>query len=389
MHWVLNTLIPVAILVVTANCNTVRERNLFATELFQTVASQSQDKNVIISPVAVQTALGLLYYGANGNTAKELQKGLHATAHESKEGLAQGYHTLLHSFIKSKTVLEIANKIYTNDKLKISNEFRRIAQEYFDSDAEALDFSNETYAVDTINHWVVEKSNGKIDHVIDSIDPDVNIALMNAIYFKAKWARPFMDEETSDRDFWISNTESIKVPTMFADNWYYYADYPELDAKALELFFENIDLTMWFILPNKRDGLRDLEEKLKGVNFKDLEGLWEWKSVSVYLPKFGFEFDTDLKPVLQKLGINTMFSNAADFTNIFHNRAGNMRISKVQHKAFIDVNEIGCEAAAASVAVGVPMSLPLDPKTFVANHPFVFIIRDKTAVYFAGHIVKF
>lgn len=122
-----------------------------------------------------------------------------------------------------------------------------------------------------------------------------------------------------------------------------------------------------------------------------------------------------------------MFSNAADFTNMFHNRAGSMRISKVQHKAFIDVNEIGCEAAAASgklfwpsiekwrvvglliffyfftflfavcflvsllftVAVGVPMSLPLDPKTFVADHPFVFIIRDKTAVYFAGHIVKF
>lgn len=130
-----------------------------------------------------------------------------------------------------------------------------------------------------------------------------------------------------------------------------------------------------------------------------------------------------------QLGINAMFSSAADFSSIFHNRAGNMRISKVQHKAFIDVNEIGCEAAAASgklflpyfvvaggewllifflfflsflllscntlfpvfqtVAVGVPMSLPLDPKTFVADHPFAFIIRDKTAVYFAGHIVKF
>ncbi|XP_013104863.1 serine protease inhibitor 42Dd [Stomoxys calcitrans] len=369
--------------------NTVKERNLFATELFQTVVSQNQNENVIISPVAVQTALGLLYYAAAGNTAEELQKSLHATAHESKGGLAHGYHKLLHSFIKKKTILEIANKIYANRKFEISPEFRKIAQDYFDSDAEVLDFSNETYAVDIINHWMEKKSNGKIDRVVDSIEPDVNVALINAIYFKAKWARPFMDDETTDRAFWLNNHESIKVPTMFADNWYYYADYPHLDAKAIELFFENMDLTMWFILPNKRDGLYELEQKLNGIDFKDLERLWEWKSVSVYLPKFGFEFDTDLRPSLQKLGINTMFSNAADFSSMFHNRAGSMRISKVQHKAFIDVNEIGCEAAAASVAVGVQMSLPLDPKTFVADHPFAFIIRDKTAVYFAGHIVKF
>lgn len=292
--------ILVTVLVVN-EANTIQQRELFATELFQTVATQSQNENVIISPVAVQSALGLAYYGATGKTATELQKSLHATAHESKDGLAQGYHKLLHSFIKSKTVIEIANKIYTSDKLEISPEFRKVAEQYFDSDVEELDFSNETYAVDTINRWLAEKTNGKIEHVIDSVEPDVNVALVNAIYFKAKWARPFMDDATADRDFWISNTESVKVPTMFADHWYYYADYPDLDAKAIELFFENIDLTMWFILPNKRDGLFELEQKLKGVNFKNLEHLWEWKSVSVYLPKFGFEFDTDLKPSLQKV----------------------------------------------------------------------------------------
>ncbi|XP_037825444.1 serine protease inhibitor 42Dd-like [Lucilia sericata] len=388
MSWFINVFLILMPLLGHLNANTVEERNLFATELFQTVATQSQNENVIISPVSVQTALGLVYYGASGQTASELQKSLHATAHQSKDGLAQGYHKLLHSFIKSKTVLEIANKIFVNDKLEISPEFKRTSQVYFDSDVEQLDFANETYSVDHINQWLAEKTNGKIDNVIQRLDPDTNVALINAIYFKAKWARPFMDDATSDREFWISNEQSIKVPTMFADNWYYYAEYPDLDAKALELFFENIDLTMWFILPNKRDGLFELEQKLKGVNFNDLEALWEWKSTSVYLPKFKFEFDTDLKPSLQKLGINTMFSNSADFSNMFDKRAPNMHISQVQHKAFIDVNEIGCEAAAASVAVGVPMSLPIDPKTFVADHPFVFIIRDKTAVYFAGHIVK-
>lgn len=283
------------------NANTVQERNLFATELFQTVATDRQNENVIISPVSIQTALGLAYYGAAGQTATELQKSLHATAHESKNGLAQGYHELLHSFIKSKTVLEIANKIFVNDKLRISPEFKKIAQDYFDSDAEILDFANETYSVDYINQWLATKTNGKIDNVLQRLDPETNVALINAIYFKAKWARPFMDDATTDRPFWISNDQFMNVPTMYADNWHYYADYPDLDAKALELFFENIDLTMWFILPNKRDGLYELEQKLKGVNFKDLEALWEWKSTSVYLPKFKFEFDTDLKPSLQKV----------------------------------------------------------------------------------------
>ena len=369
--------------------NTIKERNLFATELFQTIAIEHQNDNVIVSPVAIQTALGLAYYGAEGKTAEELQRGLHATAHESKDGLAESYHKLLHSYIKSKTILEIANKIYTKHGLEVEPHFREIAQKYFDSDVEELKFDDEEHAIETINKWMNEKTKGQIGEVIKKLDADTNMALVNAIYFKAKWARPFMDDNTSDRDFWLSEKESVKVPTMFADNWYFYADYPELDAKALELFFENLNLTMWFILPNKRTGLLELEQRLKGVDFKALDDRWEYNSVSVYLPKFKFEFDTDLKGPLQKLGIKTMFSDAADFSNIFKESPVNSRISKVQHKAFIDVNEIGCEAAAASVAVGVPMSLPIDPKTFVADHPFVFIIRDKHAVYFTGHIVKF
>lgn len=100
--------------------NTIKERNLFATELFQTLATDRQSENVIISPVSVQLALGLAYYGAEGRTATELQKTLHASAKESKDGLAESYHNLLHSYIKSKTVLEIANKVYTRENLKVA-----------------------------------------------------------------------------------------------------------------------------------------------------------------------------------------------------------------------------------------------------------------------------
>ncbi|XP_017093367.2 serine protease inhibitor 42Dd [Drosophila bipectinata] len=369
--------------------NTIKERNLFATELFQTLATDRQDENVIISPVSIQLALGLAYYGAEGKTAAELQKTLHASAKESKDGLAESYHNLLHSYIKSKTVLEIANKVYTRENVKVSEHFREVANKYFDSEVESLDFSRETEAVERINRWVKQQTQDKIERVVDSLEPDTNVALVNAIYFKARWARPFNDEDTRDREFYLNERESIQVPTMFADNWYYYADYPELDAKAIELFFENINLTMWFILPNQRSGLQALEQKLKGVDFKVLEDRWQWQSVSVYLPKFKFEFDTDLRPTLHKLGISAMFSDAADFSNIFQDSPIGTRITKVQHKTFIDVNEIGCEAAGVSYAAGVPMSLPLDPKTFVADHPFVFIIRDPHAVYFAGHIVKF
>ncbi|XP_023037971.1 serine protease inhibitor 42Dd [Drosophila willistoni] len=386
----LSFLLILSLLFVGLGCgNTIKERNLFATELFQTLATDRQNENVIISPVSIQLALGLAYYGAEGQTATELQRTLHASAKESKDGLAESYHRLLHSYIKSKTVLEIANKVYTRENLKVSPHFREVAEKYFDSEVEGLDFSRETEALERINQWVKQKTQDKIEHAVDSLDPDTNVALINAIYFKARWARPFNDDDTKDRDFWLNEKQSVQVPTMFADNWYYYADYPELDAKAIELFFENINMTMWFILPNERTGLQKLEQNLKGVDFKLLEERWQWKSVSVYLPKFKFEFDADMKPTLNKLGISAMFSGAADFSNLFDQSPIGTRISKVQHKTFIDVNEIGCEAAGISYAAGVPMSLPLDPKTFVADHPFVFIIRDQHAVYFTGHIVKF
>ena len=288
---------------VKIDANSINERNLFATELFQTIATARQNENVIISPVAIQTALGLAYYGAQGKTATELQKGLHESTKESKNSLAETYHHLLHSYVKSKTVLEIANKIYTRQGLQIEPHFQEVARKYFDSDVEQLNFEKESEAVNSINKWLSEKTNGKIERVLDRIDADTNVALVNAIFFKAKWARPFMDSATTDKDFWLTEKESVKVPTMYADNWYYYADYPELDAKAIELFFENIDLTMWFILPNQRNGLLQLEQKLKGIDFAELEKHWEWNSVTVNLPKFKFEFDTDLKDSLKKVSL--------------------------------------------------------------------------------------
>ncbi|CAD7013432.1 unnamed protein product [Ceratitis capitata] len=144
--------------------NVIQDRNLFATELFQTIASDKQYENVIISPVAIQTALGLAYYGADGKTATELQRSLHAQS-QSRNGIAKSYHKLLHSFVKPKTTLEIANKIYAKDELVIEPEFREAAQKYFDSDAEQLDFTDEPKAVDKINKWLAEKTNGKIKHV--------------------------------------------------------------------------------------------------------------------------------------------------------------------------------------------------------------------------------
>lgn len=410
---------------------------MFATELFQTLATDRQSENVIISPVSVQLALGLAYYGAEGRTATELQKTLHASAKESKDGLAESYHNLLHSYIKSKTVLEIANKVYTRENLKVAPHFREVAEKYFDSEVEGLNFNKESQAVQRINNWVKEKTQDKIDHVVDSLEPDTNVALINAIYFKARWARPFNDEDTKDRDFWLSESQAVQVPTMFADNWYYYADYPELDAKAIELFFENINMTMWFILPNKRTGLQQLEQQLKGVDFKQLEERWQWQSVSVYLPKFQFEFDTDLKPTLSKVSVilrtERDLSNALCIFSLLSCSWASMQCSRMRPtsvtsstsrpsapgspKCSTRPSSMSTRLAArrlASVvscpspstiesgpsiqicnllfptdAAGVPMSLPLDPKTFVADHPFVFIIRDKHAVYFTGHIVKF
>ncbi|XP_061394172.1 serine protease inhibitor 42Dd [Musca vetustissima] len=369
-------------------------RNLFAATLFSFVAPDHLNDNVVYSPASIQTCLALAFAGADGDTAQELRKVLYLGEGDKRQ-VAQNYGEFLKTAIKNTKengpTLKMANRLYVNENLKIAEEYNRIASEYLEAKAENVDFQKSNDAIKKINTWVEQETENKIKNLMQpgSVDATTTAVLVNAIYFKAKWLKPFSKSSTTKMNFNVNTKQQVQVDMMFQDDKFQYGEFDNLDAKVLEMPYENSDLSMLIILPNKVDGLAKLEEKLKGVDLNEISSKLETEDVDVMLPRFRIEFDIDLKEPLKKMGLNSMFSDAANFKNLFADGPTAQKVSDVKHKAFLDVNEAGSEAAAATYMKIVLMSLNIDQKTFKADHPFVFAIRSKTAVYFAGHVSKF
>ncbi|XP_046810747.1 serine protease inhibitor 42Dd-like isoform X2 [Lucilia cuprina] len=370
-------------------------RNLFAADLFSVIVDKKTNENIVYSPASIQTCLALAYTGAEGETAEEMRKVLKLGV-GNKTQVAEKYGEFLKTaFTHSKSEekgpqLKMANRVYVNNQLKLLPQFNKIAQDYFQSQAENVDFTQSEAVAKQINNWVAQQTENKIQDLLtpDAVNGDTSAVLVNAIYFKGKWLNPFSEITTSKADFHLNSKQKLEVDTMYTDDRFGYVELPELKATALEMPYENSELSMLIILPNEIEGLEKLEENLKGLDLNDITSKMSVESVDVFLPKFRIEFDIDLKEPLKKMGMSSIFSSSANFSALFDTSTP-QKISDVKHKAFLDVNEAGSEAAAATYLKIVPMSLNLDQKTFRADHPFVFAIRSKTAVYFAGHVAKF
>ncbi|KAM7342274.1 serine protease inhibitor 42Dd-like isoform 1-T1 [Cochliomyia hominivorax] len=367
------------------------EQNLFAADLLSVIVDKRSSENVVYSPASIQTALALAYMGAEGETQEEMRKALKIGQVENKSVVAQRYGNFLKSsFGKSKEKapqLKMANRLYVNDHLKVLPQYNKIAQDNFQAKTETLDFTKGKEVAQKINKWVEQETENKIKNLLqpDAVNNDTSAILVNAIYFKGIWFYPFSNESTTKRSFYINNKESQQVDMMFQDGSFGYVQLRDLKASALELSYENSDISMLIILPNDKEGLAALEQNLKGVDLNDITKNMNEQNVEVYLPKFRIEFNIDLKEPLRELGLNSMFSNSANFRSLFDS-AVPQKISEIKHKAFLEVNEAGSEAYAATKLTLVPHILSIK---FIADHPFFFAIRSKTSVYFAGHVVKF
>ncbi len=225
----------------------------------------------------------------------------------------------------------------------------------------------------TINDWVEEKTNDKIKGLFPegSIVPETRLVLTNAVYFKGNWVHPFKLDKTELRPFYVIPDSTVQVDTMYLSNKRF--NYSSVDGiQVLELPYENSSLSMVILLPQNRT-LTEVEGDLGTRLGWWLAGL-ERRTVKVYLPKFSFESKYLLKETLSDMGMPTAFSGLADFTGI--NGAGKLYIDSVVHQAFIEVNEEGTEAAAAT-GVTIAVSCAIGGDVFRADHPFIFIIRDR------------
>ena len=365
----------------------VNSSNQFALDLYSNL--REEDGNVFFSPYSISTALAMTYEGARGETAEEIQSVFYFPIDD--ETRRTSFEAIHNNFNKEDAdyKLETANALWIQEDYRIIDEYIDTIEKYYGGAATNLDFITSTEdSRQTINSWVEEKTNNKIKDLFPpgSLDIYTRLVLTNAIYFKGDWVKQFNESDTRDEDFRVSGDQTVKVPMMRRTDEearFNYAETEEL--QLLEMLYEGEELSMLILLP-KNDDLEPIEESLTFENLDDWKSELRTQQVNVFIPKFTFTTKYSLNGNLEDMGMPSAFTETADFSGI--DGTYGLFIQSVVHQAFIDVNEEGTEAAAATgVSVGIT-SLPPEPKTFRADHPFIFIIQERETgtILFLGRV---
>jgi len=351
--------------------------------------------NVFFSPFSISSALAMACEGANGPTADEIVRVLGLEADPTKRRAAM--QTLMSSvpgtptgFLKKTpaVTLDTANALWGARQVMFKKEFIDILQTHYGATARTLDFVKEKDdAVKTINDWTERKTNKRIQKLVgrDDLPDDIALVITNAVYFKGEWAEPFKKAGTRDADFTLADGTKVQVPTMHLTEPYAYAK--QEACAVLSIPYKGEQLSMIFVLPDAPDGLPALEKSLTPERVTTMVKSMKRERVAVALPRFHAETQYDLNSDLQALGIRLAFSDQADFKKITADVP--LYFSKVIHKAFVDVNETGTEAAAATaLTMRAGSAMPRPTPVFRADHPFVFMIHDaKTGqILFMGRL---
>lgn len=347
--------------------------------------------NLFLSPFSVSTALGMVALGARGKTLEEMETVLHLPANAPK-----AFGAILKSLNdepdakKRGFTLSTANALWAQQGYPWRPEYKKAAADDFGAGLFDVDYkTNAEAARATINAWVEKETREKIKNLMPqgSITAMTRLVLTNAIYFKGDWVDPFKKESTKDQPFTLADGKKVNAPLMHRVGGYLYA---ETDTyQILDLPYTGRRVSMTVVLPNKPDGLAAVEKELTGEKLTAaLKGLRFEKQVHVHLPKFKVAKSFTLNAPLKALGMKAAF-DGADFGGM-HTGGEQLNITTVVHKAFVDVNEEGTEAAAATgIAIGATSAAPPPkPKYFRADRPFLFLIRDQktSSVLFLGRL---
>ncbi len=362
-----------------------RGNNTFALNLYGEL--REQEGNLFFSPYSISTALAMTYGGARGSTAAQMEQVLHFEV--TTERLHQAFSQLTGQGAKGGYQLSVANALWGQQGVGFLKKFLDLTEKHYGAGLRQVDFAAATEAArKTINAWVEKETQGKIK---DLIQPGVlnaltRLVLTNAIYFKGTWAEQFDKKATRDAPFTLATRQQVKVPMMHKTENFGYTEAE--DFQALELAYAGDDLSMVIFLPREADGLLALEKKLSLENLESWLGGLRRQTVQVSVPRFAITSEFGLQEVLKSLGMTDAFSGAADFSGMTGRK--DLFISAVIHKAFVDVNEEGTEAAAATAVVMMRSAAPRPPVVFRADHPFLFLIRDNASdsILFIGRLVN-
>lgn len=352
----------------------VSSSNSFGFNIFKEIAANTDDgKNVFVSPLSMSLALSMLYNGAETQTREELKNGLGFTG-LTDEQINVANRDLIKALMKAdpKVAMEIANSIWYRNTFSVEPSFLAVNKDYLNAEVRSANFDAAT--VGLINSWVSTKTHDKIKTIVDRIDPATVMYLINAIYFKGIWQYKFDSQKTQKMDFSLYNGAKKQTDFMVQEGSFEYLQNELLTA--VNLPYGDGSFSMMALVPNEGKTYKDILAAMNDQNWSTWNNsLQKVEKVKIYLPKFKFSYKRSLNDDLKALGMSAMFTDEADLTRI--NRNGNLVVSEVLHKSFVEVNEEGTEAAAVtSVEIKLTSVGPEIPM-FMANKPFVFIIREK------------
>jgi len=361
----------------------------FGLKIFQEINQSEGEKNVFISPLSISMALGMTINGAKNDTYNQMQTVLNLENLTQTE-INESYKKLINTLaeIDTKVIFNIANSIWYNQELTFKQNFIDVNKTYFDAQVSSLDFTNQN-SVDIINNWVNLNTNGKIEEILDQIPRDAIMYLINAIYFKGTWTYEFKKDVTFEGSFNSPFGETICSYMVQTNDFSYLSN--DL-FQAIELPYGDKNFEMIIILPKVNTSVNELTTEMNEQNFNNWIGSFSMQKGTIYLPKFKLEDDITLNDVLIAMGMADAFdSGRADFTDLYAGY-GKAYISRILHKTFIEVNEEGTEAAAATLVEISRLSSAGEDNGFFmkVNRPFVFLIREvnSNCILFMGKVIS-
>lgn len=359
--------------------------NRLAFDLFKpTLAGAKGEENIMISPFSITSALSMTLNGAAGETFEAMKKTL-GLKEKTLEQINKTYLKLMTEMVPvdKRVVLDIANSVWVEKRLVVKQPFITELQTWYKAEAREIDVTNPD-AVDIVNAWIAEKTHDKIPDMLDYLDPDLAMLLINAVYFNGKWRYQFDKADTQEEPFYVTPSVSKTVFTMHQKEKLKYAK--TSNSTIVELPYGQGNYTMVVVLPDENVTTNEVADALTPALWNEWMALLadNTSEIELSMPRFKYKYKRLLNNDLINLGMGIAFTPDADFSNISDQ---NLMINRVIHQTFIETNEEGTEAAAATVVEIINTSMPITIQVNI-DHPFLYFIRETSTgtVIFEGRV---
>lgn len=372
-----------------------KDSNSFAIQAYQQL---SEIENICYSPFSISSAFAMVYAGAQGDTKQEIMQVMHYPTLVEETNKAWAWLNQFFTFYPSNSSedlrVKIANSLWVQSNFPVLPSFRDTMSNYFGGAFRFVDFKLQTEtARATINAWVKQNTFGKITDILSpqSLDKSTRMVLISALYLKAKWQNQFDSHLTTQQPFFLKdgNLKTVLSMTQAADFPYFSTS----EASILDMPYtisrkDGPEFSMLIVLPHQKEGLFELEKRLTAEKMEDWISKLERTRVIVTIPKFKTLQSSNLNELFTKMGMQLPFTDQADFSGISNVKG--LKIGDVLHKVYLSIDETGSEAAAAT-AIRMNVTAVREQKSpivFQADHPFLYIIYEKTTgmILFMGHL---